>query len=80
MQVPAGIRKSGPWQVCLCGLIDTQPLNSRFYLDRQGRVSVFHEKAGLIITGANSKRQPELATFTEAISMQPPTAPLRCGF
>jgi hypothetical protein len=30
MQVPAGIRKSGPWQVCLSGLIDTQALNSPF--------------------------------------------------
>jgi hypothetical protein len=68
MQVPAGIRKRGPWQVCLSGLIDTQALNSRFYLDRQGHVSVFHEKAGLIIIGANSKRQPELATFTETLA------------
>src|SRR5207244_13416378 len=30
-------------------------------------LSVFHEKFGLIITGANSKHQPELATFTEKI-------------
>ena len=65
LQIPAGIRKTGPWQVALSGLIDTQAVNSRFYLDRQGHVSVFHQKAGLIITGANSKRQPELATFTE---------------
>jgi hypothetical protein len=27
----------------------------------------YHEKCGLIITGANSKLQPELATFTEKI-------------
>jgi hypothetical protein len=67
MQAPAGIRKSGPWQVCLSGLIDTPAINNRFYLDRQGHISVFHEKAGLILTGANSKRQPELATFTESI-------------
>ena len=67
MQVPAGVRKSGPWQVALSGLIDTQAINSRFYLDRQSHVSVFHEKEGLIITGANSKRQPELATFIEAV-------------
>ena len=64
-QAPAGVRKDGDWQVALSGLIDTQAINSRFYLDRQGHVSVFHQKAGLIITGANSKRQPELATFTE---------------
>ena len=67
MQVPAGIRKTGPWQVCLSGLIDTQAINSRYYLDRQGHISVFHQQAGLIITGANSKRQPELATFSEKL-------------
>jgi hypothetical protein len=65
MEVPASVRKSGPWQVALSGLIDTQAINSRFYLDRQGHVSVFHRDTGLIITGANSKRQPELATFNE---------------
>lgn len=67
MRVPAGIRKSGPWVVCLSGLIDT-PTTSRWYLDRQGHFSVFHEKIGLIVTGANSKNQPELATFTEKIA------------
>ena len=66
MRVPAGIRKNGPWVVCLSGLIDT-PTTSRWYLDRQGHASVFHEKLGLIVTGANSKNQPELATFTEKI-------------
>ncbi|MCI0535993.1 MAG: hypothetical protein L0Z50_12275, partial [Verrucomicrobiales bacterium] len=67
MSVPAGIRKSGPWVTCLSGLIGT-PTTSRWYLDRQGHLSVFHEKLGLIITGANSKNQPELATFTEKIA------------
>lgn len=66
MSVPAGIRKRGPWVTCLSGLIAT-PTTSRWYLDRQGHLSVFHEKFGLIITGANSKHQPELATFTEKI-------------
>jgi hypothetical protein len=67
MSVTAGIRKTGPWQVCLSGLIDTQAINSAFYLDRQGNVSVFHQQLGLIITGANSKNQPELATFSEKL-------------
>ena len=70
MSVPAGIRKSGPWVVSLSGLISTQAATSRFYLDRQGSLSVFHQKLGLIVTGANSKRQPELATFSEKISGQ----------
>ena len=69
MSVPAGIRKNGPWVTCLSGLIST-PTTSRWYLDRQCHVSVFHEKLGLIITGANSKNQPELATFTEKIAGQ----------
>jgi hypothetical protein len=83
MQVPAGIRKTGPWVVCLSGLISTQAVNSQFYLDRQGHLSVFHEKTGLIITGANSKRQPELATFQETVGGQvnhlPLTSRLRMG-
>ncbi len=69
LKVPAGIRKTGPWVVCLSGLLDTKTTN-RFFLDRQGHVSVFHEKPGLIVTGANSKRQPELATFTEKVQGQ----------
>ncbi len=67
MSIPAGIRKTGPWVICLSGLISTQAVNNQFYLDRQGNLSVFHQKAGLIITGANSKRQPELATFSERL-------------
>lgn len=67
LRIPAGMRKSGPWQVCLSGIIDTQAITNRYYLDRQGHVSVFHRKLGLIITGANSKRQPELATFSEKL-------------
>jgi hypothetical protein len=67
MSVPAGIRKTGPWVVCLSGIVATQAVNNQFYLDRQANLSVFHSKLGLIISGANSKRQPELATFREKI-------------
>jgi hypothetical protein len=67
LSIPAGIRKSGPWVVCLSGLISTQAVTNQFYHDRQGHLSVFHEKSGLIITGANSKHQPELATFSETL-------------
>ncbi|MBI3417729.1 MAG: hypothetical protein HY043_20750 [Verrucomicrobia bacterium] len=67
LSVPAGIRKRGPWVTCLSGLIST-PTTSRWYLDRQGHLSVFHEKLGLIVTGANSKNQPELASLTETTS------------
>jgi hypothetical protein len=70
MSVPAGIRKTGPWVVCLSGLTSTQAVTSQFYLDRQGHLSVFHDKLGLIVTGAGSKRQPELATFLEKLQGQ----------
>ncbi len=70
MNVPAGIRKDGPWVYCLSGIISTSAVENQFYLDRQSHFSVFHEKTGLIITGANSKHQPELATFYEDFSGQ----------
>jgi hypothetical protein len=83
LRVTAGIRKTGPWVVCLSGIIATQAPTNQFYLDRQGNVSVFHQKLGLIITGANSKRQPELATFWEKIQGQvfymPQVTRLRMG-
>jgi hypothetical protein len=68
--IPAGIRKTGPWVVCLSGLISTQAINNQFYHDRQGNLSIFHARTGLIITGANSKHQPELATFSERLPGQ----------
>jgi hypothetical protein len=69
MNAPAGIRKTGPWVTTLSGIITT-PTVSRYYLDRQSHLSVFHERLGLIVTGANSKRQPELATFSEDVEGQ----------
>jgi hypothetical protein len=68
MNIPAGIRKTGPWVVCLSGLTEPEDIINSFFLDRQGNLSIFNEKQGLIITGANSKRQPDLATFTETIN------------
>lgn len=70
MSVPAGIRKAGPWVVVLSGLTSTPTTFSQFHLDRQSSISVFHKKYGLVISGANSKRQPELATFSENIQGQ----------
>lgn len=76
MAIPAAIRKHGPWVVALSGIVDTQAVNSRFYLDRQGHLSLFHEETGKIITGANSKRQPELATFSETLLGETFTIPV----
>src|SRR5262249_61628561 len=75
MKANAGIRKTGPWTVCLSGLIDT-PIDSQFTLDRQGHLSIYHEKLGLIVTGANSKHQPELATFLDRAKDRVTTIPL----
>ena len=76
MSIPASIRKTDSWVVALSGIVDTQAINSRFYLDRQGHMSVFHEKTGVIVSGANSKRQPELATFSETLLDRTTTIPL----
>ncbi len=70
MMIPAGVRKTGAWQVAYSGIMNSQAINSQFYLDRQGHLSIFHQQLGLIITGANSKRQPELATFSEKLPGQ----------
>lgn len=67
MHVPAGIRKSGPWVFTYSGITAPPAVLNNFFLDRQGNFSVYNKKTGLIITGANSKRQPELASFTEQI-------------
>lgn len=65
LRIPAGIHKTGPWEVGLSGIIEPPAVRNQYYLDRQSNVSVFNQKLGLIISGANSKRQPELATFFE---------------
>ena len=65
MKIPAGIRKTGPWVTTYSGIIAPEVSQNNFFLDRQANFSVFNEHTGLIISGANSKRQPELATFTE---------------
>jgi hypothetical protein len=78
MQVPAGIRKTGPWVVCLSGLTEPEDILNNFFLDRQGNISIYNKKSGLIITGANSKRQPDLATFTETINNHIVHMPLNC--
>jgi hypothetical protein len=64
LRVPAGIRRDKPWTTCLSGIVAPYT-SSQWFLDRQGHLSVFHDRLGLILTGANSKHQPELATFSE---------------
>ncbi|MBL7734170.1 MAG: hypothetical protein JNL51_01840 [Chitinophagaceae bacterium] len=75
-QVEGGISKNGPWVTAFSGLYSPQAILNRFYLDRQGNFSVFHKQLGQIITGANSKRQPELATFQEKLQGDYHTIPM----
>ena len=64
LRVAAGIRRDEPWTTCLSGILAPMT-SSQWFLDRQGHLSVFHDRLGLILTGANSKHQPELATLSE---------------
>ena len=66
LQLPVSRQQSGDWTVILSGL--TGPGFSRWFLDRQSHLSVYHARLGLIINGAPSKRQPELAAFAESIA------------
>jgi hypothetical protein len=76
LRVPAGIHKTGPWEVGLSGIIEPPAVRNQFFIDRQSSLSVFNQKLGLIISGANSKRQPELATFTERFGGNTYTMPV----
>ena len=62
----AFIRRRGPWFVVLSAF--TAPLakdsSRRWWMDRQNLVSIYHDKAGLILGGGNSKLQPYWSTFT----------------
>lgn len=71
----AGVRKRGPWVTGLCGIMDTPLPRSQWFLERQANLSLFHERVGLIVSGANSKHQPELSTFSEKIENEWMIAP-----
>lgn len=75
LEVSAGIRKSDPWIICLSGLREP-PTDSQFTLDRQAALSIYHQKLGMIVLGANSKHQPELATIMETVDGSVTTVPV----
>ena len=68
LHAEGGVRKQGPWVTALAGIVDTPLPRSQWFLDRQADLSLFHTKTGLIISGAHSKHQPELATFSEKLN------------
>jgi hypothetical protein len=59
----AAIRRRGPWFMVVAAMTAAVP-NSRWIQDRQNFVSIFHEKAGLILGGGNTKLQPSWSNFT----------------
>jgi hypothetical protein len=52
-----------PWFVCMSAFLTDLPDN-RWIQDRQNFVSVYHDKAGLIVGGGNTKLQPLWGNFT----------------
>ena len=55
--------RNGPWFFCLSAFVVDFPQN-RWGQDRQNFVSVFHDRAGLIVGGGNTKLQPLWSCFT----------------
>lgn len=59
----AAVIRQGPWFVCLSAY--TAPIvKSRWTQDRQNFVSIYHDQAGLILGGGNTKLQPGWSNFT----------------
>jgi len=55
--------RNGPWFFCVSAYT-TPVAASRWHQDRQNLVSVFHDRAGLILGGGNTKLQPLWSTFS----------------
>jgi hypothetical protein len=59
----AAVRRRGPWFIVVSAF--TAPLAERRWIqDRQNFVSIYHERAGLILGGGNTKLQPRWSNFT----------------
>jgi hypothetical protein len=58
----ARVTKAGKWFSCLSA-ITVEPDDNRWGMDRQSFVSLYHDDAGLIIGGGNSKEQPAFSNF-----------------
>ncbi|MBU0609904.1 MAG: hypothetical protein KKI08_18615 [Armatimonadetes bacterium] len=70
--------RQGPWFACLSAFV-CPPVNSRWGQDRQSFLSLWHERAGLIIGGGNSKIQPEWSTFAAGGRFMPDSGVVRDG-
>lgn len=59
----AAVRRRGPWYLVVSTMTAPVP-PSRWIQDRQNFVSVYHDSAGLILGGGNTKLQPAWSNFT----------------
>jgi hypothetical protein len=59
----AAVRRRGPWYLVVSAITAPVP-NSRWIQDRQNFVSVYHEAAGVVLGGGDTKLQPGWSTFT----------------
>ena len=75
----SAVRKEGPWVVALSGQCSSPWPENQFCLDRQALLSVWHERAGLVLDGSNSKFQPELATFCQGTGKEADHLPLEAA-
>jgi hypothetical protein len=56
-------RRRTPWFACLSAITTPVPLN-RWGQDRQNFLSLYHDRAGLVIGGGDTKLQPLWSSFT----------------
>jgi hypothetical protein len=59
-----GTVRRGPWQVGYQALPTRDWHENPFFLDRQSLFSLWHDRCERAVDGSNSKRQPEIGTFT----------------
>ena len=62
-QEKAAVIRNGPWFICLSAYT-TPVAKNRWHQDRQNLVSIWHERAGLVLGGGNTKLQPAWSNFT----------------
>jgi hypothetical protein len=67
-------RRKPPWYYCLSGFT-AAPTKNRWGLDRQNFISIWHDQVGLIISGENSKGQPEWSNFIFSRAGRPAYVP-----
>lgn len=68
------VRYKHPWFYCLSGFTAV-PVKSRWALDRQNFISVWHDQLGLLISGGNSKRQSDWSNFVFSRGGRPAFVP-----